>query len=178
MQDVPSNSHFTFTFLLPISGYNHPDKESWILWNQFYTYLSLKDGASPTLVSNKFKDILPSYLKAEDAESYTPHLQSLTSIHLGSHLFREIEANSDITYLYVFGAIGILILIISSINFINLTTARALTRMKEVGIRKTSGAVRSQLVVQYLSEALIISYIQYINRKNIFSICQWKQFIL
>lgn len=142
-----------------MSGYNHPDKESWILWNQFYTYLLLKDGASPTLVSNKFKDILPSYLKAEDAESYTPHLQSLTSIHLGSHLFREIEANSDITYLYVFGAIGILILIISSINFINLTTARALTRMKEVGIRKTSGAVRSQLVVQYLSEALIISYI-------------------
>lgn len=159
IKDIPSNSHFTFTFLLPMSGYHHPDKDSWRLWNQFYTYLLLKDGASPTVVSNKFKDLLPSYLEAEDAESYIPHLQSLTSIHLGSHLFREIEANSDITYLYVFGAIGILILIISSINFINLTTARALTRMKEVGIRKTSGAVRSQLVTQYLSEALIISYI-------------------
>lgn len=159
IEDVPTNSHFTFTFLLPMSGYNHPDKASWRLWNQFYTYLLLKDGASPTVVSNKFKDLLPSYLEAEVAESYIPYLQSLTSIHLGSHLFREIEANSDITYLYVFGAIGVLILFISSINFINLTTARALTRMKEVGIRKTSGAARSQLIIQYLSEALIISYI-------------------
>ncbi|MEQ9414916.1 MAG: FtsX-like permease family protein, partial [Cyclobacteriaceae bacterium] len=127
--------------------------------NQFYTYLLLKDDASPTVVSNKFRDLLPSYLETEDAASYIPHLQLLPTIHLESNLFREIEANSDITYLYVFGAIGVLILIISSINFINLTTARALTRMKEVGIRKTSGAVRSQLVMQYLSEALIISYI-------------------
>lgn len=158
MEDVPSNSHFSFTFLLPMSGYNHPQKDSWIEWNQFYTYLLLKEGASPTVVANKFKDLLPKYLDAERAASNVPFLQQLPSIHLGSHLFREMEANSDITYLYIFSAIGVLILIISSINFINLTTARALNRMKEVGIRKTSGAIQAQLVAQYLSESLIITY--------------------
>jgi len=158
IEDVPPNSHFTFTFLLPMSGYNHPQKESWIEWNQFYTYLLLKDKASATVVANKFKDLLPQYLDAERAASYVPILQALPTIHLDSHLFREMEANSDVKYLYIFGAIGCLVLIISAINFINLTTARALTRMKEVGIRKTSGAVRTQLMTQYLCESVVICY--------------------
>ncbi len=162
LEDVPSNSHFTFTYLLPMSGYHHPQKESWIEWNQFYTYLLLKENANPIAVANKFKDLLPTYLDADRAASYIPMLQLLPTIHLGSNLFREMEANSDITYLYIFGAIGSLILIISAINFINLTTARALSRMKEVAIRKTSGAIRSQLIIQYLSESIVISYISLI----------------
>lgn len=157
IKDVPLNSHFTFTFLLPMSGYNHPQKESWTQWNQYYTYLLLRNNADPKLVANKFKDLLFVHLDKETAASYTPFLQPLTSIHLYSDLFREMNANSDVSYIYIFSAIGLLILIISSINFINLTTARAMTRLKEVGIRKSSGAIRSQLITQYLSESILIS---------------------
>lgn len=155
VQDVPPNSHFEFSFLVPMSGYEHPQKDSWERWNQFYTYLLLRDQGNANVVSNKFKDLLPNYLDEETASSYSPFLQPITDIHLRSHLFRELSANSDISYLYIFSAIGILILIISSINFVNLTTARALTRAKEVGVRKSSGAIKSQLIIQYLSESIV-----------------------
>lgn len=159
IKNVPLNSHFTFDYLLPMVGYNHPQKDSWEQWNQFYTYLLLRPDADPTSVANRFHDLLGNHLSKESAESFHPFLQPLTSIHLHSNLFREINANSDITYVYVFAAIGLLVLVISSINFINLTTARALTRMKEVGVRKSTGALRSQLTLQYLSETVVITFV-------------------
>ncbi|MGE0589043.1 MAG: ABC transporter permease [Cyclobacteriaceae bacterium] len=159
LKDVARNSHFTFDYLLPMVGYNHPQKDSWEQWNQFYTYLLLRPDADPALVANRFRDLLGNHVSRETVESLQPFLQPLTSIHLHSNLFREINANSDITYVYIFAAIGLLVLIISSINFINLTTARALTRMKEVGVRKSNGALRSQLTLQYLSETVVISFV-------------------
>lgn len=159
IKDVPLNSHFTFDYLLPMAGYNHPQKDSWEQWNQFYTYLLLRPDADPTRVANQFHDLLSAHLSKESAQSFQPFLQHLTAIHLHSNLFREINANSDITNVYIFAAIGLLVLVISSINFINLTTARALTRMKEVGVRKSTGALRSQLTIQYLSETIVISFI-------------------
>ncbi len=156
LEDIPDNSHLKFTFLLPMSGYDHPQKDSWVQWNQFYTYLLLKEGQDPRQVARKFGALLPSYMDNEAAQNFSPFLQSLTDIHLRSNLFRELQPNSDIDYIYIFSGIGLLILIISSINFINLTTARAINRMKEVGIRKSSGAIKSQLITQYLSESIVV----------------------
>ena len=84
-------------------------------------------------------------------------LQPLTSIHLNSHLDYEIEPNSNITYVYIFSAIAIAILLIACINFINLATARSERRAKEVGVRKTLGSPRSRLVYQFLSESVLMS---------------------
>jgi putative ABC transport system permease protein len=158
LNDIPTNSHFTFTFLLPMAALQHPDRDSWTQWNQFYTYLLLKPGASPGDVAAKTESLLTRYMD-HAAAGYHPFLQSLPTIHLYSHLFREMNPNSDVSYLYIFSAIGFLILVISSINFVNLATARAMLRTREVGIRKSSGAFKGQLIAQYLSESVLLCLI-------------------
>jgi putative ABC transport system permease protein len=155
-EDVPTNSHFTFTYLLPMSGYNHPDKDDWVRWNQYYTYLLLREGASPDPVPGKMSAILTRNLGAETSANYAPFLQPLTSIHLHSHLLREMSPNSDVMYVYIFFSIAVLILLISSANFINLATSQAVTRAKEIGVRKVNGAHRRQLMVQFLTEAALV----------------------
>jgi len=159
MEDVPLNSHFMFTYLLSMSSYQHPDKDDWLRWNQYYTYLLVRNGSSIEEIPSKMSAILLKNLGADYANNYTPFLQPLTSIHLHSHLFREMNPNSDVTYIYVFSSIAILILLISAANFINLTTAQASTRAKEIGVRKVSGAYRQQLIYQFLTEASVIGLI-------------------
>jgi putative ABC transport system permease protein len=88
-----------------------------------------------------------------------PHLQPLTSIHLHSHLQHEIEANSDIVYVYVFSAIALFILLIACVNFMNLATARYACRIREVGVRKVVGARRFQLIKQFLGESVLFTLI-------------------
>jgi len=139
-----------------MSSLKHPDKDSWTNWNQFYTYLLLREGSSPESVALKAKDVLRKHLDANHATTFTPLLQPLTSIHLHSNLFREMEPNSDVTYLYIFSSIGLLILAISWANFINLATAQASARGKEICVRKVNGAHRVQLTVQFLAEIFII----------------------
>src|SRR4029078_5339116 len=87
------------------------------------------------------------------------HLQPLTSIHLRSHLVGEIGINGDITYVYVFAGVAIFILLIACFNFTNLSTARSLTRAKEVGLRKVVGADKKQLFLQFLSETTLFAFI-------------------
>ena len=159
LEDIPSTSHFTFPYLLSMASLQNPQQESWTQWNQFYTYLLLKEGTNPVTVANKFKPILDKHLDPAIAANYAPFLQPLTSIHLHSHLFREINPNSDLSYIYVFSSIALLILAISCANFINLATAQASTRAKEIGVRKVNGAIRKQLFIQFLTEAFLISII-------------------
>lgn len=156
VEDIPLNSHFTFTYLIPMSSLEHPQRDSWIQWNQFYTYLLLHPDAPAETVASKMKFVLEKNLDAESAAHYTPFLQPIASIHLYSHLFREMNPNSDVTYIYIFSSIALLILVISCANFVNLTTAQAATRAREIGVRKVNGAVRKQLVIQFLTEASII----------------------
>jgi putative ABC transport system permease protein len=157
LADVPLNSHFSFTYLLSMSSLQHPDKDDWLRWNQFYTYLLLRDGASPESVASKMKVVLQKNLEPETAASYDPFLQPLTSIHLYSHLFREMNPNSDVMYIYIFSSIALLILLISCANFVNLATALGATRAKEIGVRKVNGAYRRQLIGQFITEAFITS---------------------
>jgi len=157
LSNVPTNSHFTFDFLVSMATYANPRRDDW-QWNQYYTYLLLNDGASPGAVAAKFSALLRTYMDEKLAAGYVQSLQPLTGIHLHSNLFREMQANSDITYVYMISAVGFFILLIACINFMNLTTARATTRAKEVGVRKVSGAGRLHLIKQFLSESVLTSF--------------------
>ena len=90
----------------------------------------------------------------------------LTDIHLHSDKSYEIEANGDITYVYIFSVIAVFILIIACVNFMNLSTARSANRAKEVGIRKVAGSLRLHLITQFLTESILISFFSLI-------VCHW-----
>ncbi len=155
LEPIPDNSHFHFDFLASLVSYSHPDMEEWNRWNQFYTYLVLDEEADAGAVAVKVDQLLDRHLPEDEAAAVMPLLQPITDIHLHSQLHREIEANSDARYLYIFGAIAAFILLIACFNFINLTTARGAQRAHEIGVRKASGAGRGVLVRQFLAETFV-----------------------
>ncbi|HYC85385.1 MAG TPA: ABC transporter permease [Chryseosolibacter sp.] len=159
IENVPPSSHFTFDYLLSIQSLQHPQRDSWVQWNQFYTYLLLRENADPQTVARKIKSVLSKNINRETAENYTPFLQPITKIHLHSRLHREMRPNSDVMYIYIFSSIALLILAISSANFVNMTTAQAIVRGKEIGVRKVNGAIRKQLVIQLMIEVVLICFL-------------------
>ncbi len=156
IKDVPSNSHFRFDFLATLSSYHHPDMDKWNRWNQFYTYLLLKPGVSVKAIEQKAHPFVDQHLDSATAAVCTPFLQPLAGIHLHSDLFREMEPNSNNTYVYIFGTLALFIILIACLNFINLSTAQAIKRGTEVGIRKVNGASRISLMWQFLVETILI----------------------
>lgn len=159
METVPVNSHFRFDFLVSMSSYNRPGIDintDWSKWSQFYTYLLLKPGASSTAIIQKTKNLIAQHLNDTLSAATTPLLQPLASIHLHSNLYRELGANSDSSYIFIFGSLGLFIIIIACLNFINLTTAQTAKRMNEVSIRKVNGASVRSLIVQYLGETFML----------------------
>jgi putative ABC transport system permease protein len=172
-EEIPDNSHFHFDIL--ISMISFPDSKNLIWLRQNYqTYILLRQGADPAAVEAKFPDLLVKYmdpqikafmrksleeLTASGAVGGEFFLQPLRDIHLHSDLIGEMEATSDVKYVYIFTAIALFILIIASINYMNLSTARSARRAREVGIRKVLGSFRSQLVRQFLTESMLLSLI-------------------
>jgi putative ABC transport system permease protein len=175
-KDFPLQSHWHPEFLISfitlenenIYGRNGLETN----WgnNSFGTYFILHEGADP----KKLERSLPSFLDKHfgnyaranwgvpadwiASKSTTLYVQRVTDIHLHSHLDDEIEANGNITHVYMMGTIGVFIILIACFNFINLSTARATKRAKEVGLRKVVGAFRSQLINQYLSESVLTAF--------------------
>lgn len=157
----PVQSHFHFDMLINMKSHPWGDYlercsigSGWM----FHTYFKIYPGSSPELVEKKCQEIC-NQLTVEIHPDYKVqlHLQSLTDIHLKSALEGELEANNDIRYIYLFSSIALLVIIIAGINYINLSTAFSFSRSKETGIKKVMGARRLLLIVQYLSEAILIS---------------------
>ncbi|MFC2165043.1 ABC transporter permease [Acidobacteriota bacterium] len=169
---IPSNSHFHFDILLSMPSLKESKELIW-LNNNFNTYILLSEGADPKALEAKFPEMLKKYMGPQiklltgkswdemDTEDMNAefYLQALTDIHFHSDLLAELEPNSDIKYVYIFSAIALFVLLIAAINFMNLSTARAAGRSKEVGIRKVLGSYRLQLVKQFLTESTILSLI-------------------
>jgi putative ABC transport system permease protein len=154
--DVPVNSHFTFKALrsLPEGFTSQWDDAS------LYTYVLLKNADSKDAIEAASTTFFNKYLKeAMGKLKFRLELQPLTSIHLHSNLGYELGANGNITYVYVFSITALLILIIAVINYVNLATARSSIRIKEIGVRKVIGSDRSQLIMMFFAESVLLTFI-------------------
>jgi putative ABC transport system permease protein len=170
---IPHNSHFHYDIIASLATLPDYKSQFW-LNNAVFTYLLLDKHARPKLLEAKIPELIKKYMapqvekimgkpmdKLDKSGTLKVNffLQPLRDIHLHSHMMYELDPNGDIKYVFIFTAIALFILIIASINFINLSTARSANRAKETGIRKLMGAFRTQLVWQFLVESIVLSII-------------------
>ncbi len=156
--DLPTTTHLRFDFLasMPTLDSIYPGlREDWISL-LFYTYVLLPQGNAQAQLAARLKNFAQKY-DVQGTGKRTSALEPLRDIHLYSARQPQPEPNGDITYVYVFSAIAVLILLIACINFMNLATARATKRLKEIGVRKVLGAERTQLLRQFLAEATVLA---------------------
>ncbi|WP_020606324.1 ABC transporter permease [Spirosoma spitsbergense] len=157
MEDVPKNSHFTFNALIS-TGQNERRQDT--NWGGFYiySYLVLPENFDTKVLVSKFPQVYDKYIGPifkKMGIKVTYELQPLTSIHLHSNL--EGESNGNIGYVYTFSAVAFLMLLIASINYMNLATARSAKRAREVGLRKVLGSERGRLMGQFLTESVLMT---------------------
>jgi putative ABC transport system permease protein len=172
MADVPRNSHFEANILTSFMTNPRSKNPEWMS-NSFNTYLLLKPNSSYKTVDAKFPELMLKYVGPEiqqymgitltdflaQGNKYRFYLQNLSDIHLDISIQQDFKASVDPKYLKIFGSIAILIVLIAAINFMNLSTAQATRRAKEVGIKKVAGSTRGMLVAQFLSESFILSFV-------------------
>lgn len=168
-KDVPQQSHFHFDFLVSyVREKSFDPNDEYYQWSDFghFNYVRLKPGANAELLQAKLMEWSRKYVKFNDDEfkwhlenNYGFKMQPLKDIHLHSKLRWELEPNGNIEYVYIMSAAALLTLLIACINFMNLMTAKSTERAKEIGIRKTLGALRTQLSVQFISEAIVVAMI-------------------
>ena len=160
MPDWPLNSHFRADFLASFPTlrtlYNGQYPGNWY-WNPCWTYLLLEENTDPKDLEAKFPAFVQKHMPDFIKDDVYLKLKALTDIHLTSNLQFEIEPNSSKANIYLFSGVAIFVLIIACINFMNLSTARAMNRAKEVGMRKAVGGQKHQLIFQFLMESVLMS---------------------
>lgn len=166
IEDCPANSHFNYNFLFSFKTIEivYPNAFGYDGWfnNGYYTYILLKPEASVDQLQAKLSTFLEKYIGNDMKKNkiyWTYFLQPLRDIHLESNLRYEIGPTSSVANVMVFGAIGVIVLLLACINYINLSTAYATDRFKEVGVRKVMGAYKNQLVSQYLVESWMLAMV-------------------
>ncbi len=159
LADLPSNTHFNFDYLASIKSL---DLRSalWTQWPSLWTYIQLKDGQDPSALSAEFTKYLSTHVpKNENLEAdrfIFAQLEPLLGIQLHSQLDNQMKPTSNINFLYSIAGIAALIFAMICFNFISLSTARALKKIKEVSIRKIVGARKQQLISLFLSESFVL----------------------
>jgi len=159
-KDLPQNSHVKLDILVSFATLEHmigykPD--SW-LWNSCWSYIVLKPGKTPDELELKFPDFIQNRYDKLIKDNSSLYLQALPEIHLNSSLEYEIRANNKKLYLFILLGLAGFLLLVSIINFLNLRTTDSITRVKESGIRKVLGSNRTQLLIQFIIESIILSF--------------------
>ncbi len=163
MENITQNAHVYFEIVMPFEIME--SRFEWMRsWgsNSLDTYIQLADGTKPGDLEKKIPEFIEKYTSDYWDTKLEMYIQPILDIHLKSnHIKFQVfnEKQGDINQVYIFAAIALLILIVASINYINLSTARAVKRAKEVGIRKTAGAQKGSLIFQFLGESVIITFI-------------------
>ncbi|HEY9006991.1 MAG TPA: ABC transporter permease [Ohtaekwangia sp.] len=165
IDDVPENSHFPFDFLLSFQNImqngQYKNDNGWG-WYNFVTYIELQPGADHKEVEKKLPAFIQKYQGKDLAESNSKQVltfQPVRDIHLTPGFNNESSATMSVNTIYFFVIISIFILAIAWINYINLSTARAIERAREVGIKKAIGAFRTQLMSQFIFESVLVNFI-------------------
>ncbi|MDB4581602.1 ABC transporter permease [Draconibacterium sp.] len=170
MADFPENTHFNADIFTSFMTNRRSNDGEW-LNNSFETYVLLKPNTTPEQVNAKFPGMIEKYIGPRVLElfgvsfedfmnngnRYNFYLQPVTKIHLDPTVDHNVKPATDPKYLWIFGSIAILIIVIASINFMNLSTAQATKRAKEVGIKKATGSSRWNLISQFLTDSTLIS---------------------
>ncbi len=174
MEDFPSNSHLEYDFFQSLTAFEfYPGEQDIWTNNNYFTYLKLHQGVDGDAFENTLssvmmeKFLIPAWRDRSAAE-VTAHsnnnfeLQPISDIHLNSSEITDRHSRGDKKIVWLFGSISLFILIIASINFINLSTAKAANRSKEVGLRKVIGSMRRQLVQQFLTESILMTLLAFV----------------
>ena len=159
ISDAPSDSHFDYDFLASFSTLNTGWGKDYIeTWDghSVYNYLELRENAEPELLRSHIQSILAVARPSDVEINSTFQLQALGDIHLKSSLANELKVNGKISKIYFLSILALLILVIAVGNYVNLTISVSFSRIKEVGVRKVMGALRKQLVGQFLIESVLI----------------------
>ncbi len=170
-RDMPKNSHIRANIISSFMTNPRADNPMWMS-NSFFTYILLKPEADANGVDVKLKEILKKYIGPEvqqflgisveefisKGNRYSMYIQNLSDIHLDPSIDDGQGKTTDPRYLWIFASVAVLIIIIASINFMNLATAQAASRAREVGMKKVSGSSRQMLIAQFLSESVILVF--------------------
>ncbi|MEQ9424144.1 MAG: ABC transporter permease [Cyclobacteriaceae bacterium] len=162
IEDVPFNTHFTFDFLRPMIFSGDEDIDSNWGWFNYYTYVKLNKGASIDEVNQKLQPLYTQFQTIEGNENFMIYSQPVEDIHLKSALKWELGTNNNMSNIQIFTAIAVFILLISIINYLNLTIGSLVKRTKEVGVRKSFGANTGNLIMQFVVESVTIILISLI----------------
>ncbi|WP_024769631.1 ABC transporter permease [Aquimarina macrocephali] len=174
MKDSPENTHFEYNFLMTMvgRGFYPYEKHNWGAQN-YHTYILVNDNTNIQELEQKMFSIVEDYMiptaresnrldKVDFLKSYKFKLQPVSDIHLKSIDISDGLKHGDIRFVWLFGAIAVFILLLACVNFINLSTAKSANRAKEVGLRKTVGAFRSNLITQFITESVLFSIVSFV----------------
>ncbi len=170
-KDMPENSHIKYDFMMSMATISGQAGRSSFVSNNFYTYFSLREDADPNVVERKINDMVKGYVSPElqknmgktldEIEAQGDYLRvdimPLSNVYLDSNFNWDIGLMGSRDHVYIFSAIALFIIVLACINFMNLSTARSVNRAKEVGVRKSLGSHKIQLINQFLTESIIMS---------------------